>query len=357
MSEQRVTLDQPETYGAVDTQGMARHLAMMPEQVRAAWHRTRYVDLPDKHADIFSFIIIGNGGAALAGDLLRGLVAHTAQIPVVVVRGYDVPAFVGPDSIAIAVSHSGNTEETVAAFEEAIDRGVKPVIVTTGGTLESLATIHRAPLVSYTAEEAPRDALAAIFTALIAIAHAVHVVGDLAADMDEAIALLEAQRDACGPDVPTERNPAKQLARALVERIPAIYGGTMLEPVARAWKAKLNGYAKTTAMFDLLPEVNHTSTVGYAFPARLAEQLVVVQLRSSYDHPRVRTHWQVTTDVLDRRGIPQHIVEAKGRSRLAQMLWTLAFADWVAYYLALLNGVDPTAEDAIAYMKRKLAGG
>ncbi|MCA1725979.1 MAG: hypothetical protein LC748_17365, partial [Thermomicrobia bacterium] len=182
-------------------------------------------------------------------------------------------------------------------------------------------------------------------------------VGDLAADMDEAIALLEAQRDACGPDVPTERNPAKQLARALVERIPAIYGGTMLEPVARAWKAKLNGYAKTTAMFDLLPEVNHTSTVGYAFPARLAEQLVVVQLRSSYDHPRVRTHWQVTTDVLDRRGIPQHIVEAKGRSRLAQMLWTLAFADWVAYYLALLNGVDPTAEDAIAYMKRKLAGG
>jgi len=355
MSEQRMELDRVETYGAVDTQGMAGHLMAMPEQVRAAWQRTRYVDLPDKHSDIFSFIVIGNGGAALAGDMLRGVVAHTAQIPVIVVRGYDVPAFVGPDSIAVVVSHSGNTEETVAAFEEAIDRGVKPVIVTTGGTLEGLATTHRAPLVSYTAESRPRDALASMFTALIAIAHAVHVVGEVAADMDEAIALLETQRDVFGPQAPEHANPAKQMARELVGRIPAIYGGTLLEPVARAWKAKLNGYAKTTAIYDLLPEVNHTATVGYEFPAQLAEQLAVVQLRSSYDHPRVRTHWQVTTDLLDRRGIPHGIVEAKGRSRLAQAFWTLAFADWTAYYLALLNGVDPTAEEAIAYMKRAMA--
>ncbi|MGI8856190.1 MAG: bifunctional phosphoglucose/phosphomannose isomerase [Thermomicrobiales bacterium] len=355
MSEQRVELDLPETYRAVDTQGMAGHLAGMPEQVRAAWQRTRFVDLPDKHADIFSFIMIGNGGAALAGDMLRGFVAHTAQIPVVIVRGYDVPAFVGPDSIAIALSHSGNTEETVAAFEETIDRGVKPVIVTTGGILAQLATTHRAPLVSYTAEEQPRDALASMFTALVAIAHAVHVVGDIAGDMDEAIALLEEARDACAPDVPEERNPAKQMARALSGRIVAIYGGAMLEPVARAWKAKLNGYAKTTALFDVLPEVNHTSTVGYAFPERIAEELAVVQLRSSYDHPRVRIHWQVTTDLLDQRGIPHRIIEARGHSRLAQVLWTLALADWAAYYLALLNGVDPTAEEVIAYMKRKLA--
>ena len=355
MSEQQAELDRPETYEVVDAQGMAGHLAAMPEQVRTAWQRTRYVDLPDKHADIFSYIVIGNGGAALAGDMLRGLVAHTAQIPVVIVRGYDVPAFVGPDSIAIAVSHSGNTQETIAAFEEAIDRGVKPVIVTTGGTLEGLATMHRAPLVSYTAETKPRDALASMFTALVAIAHAVHVVGDIAADVDEAISLLEEARDAFAPHAPEHQNPAKQMARSLAGRIPAIYGGTMLEPVARAWKAKLNGYAKTTAIFDLLPEVNHTATVGYAFPAQLADDLSVVQLRSSYDHPRVRAHWQVTTDLLAQRGIPYNIVEAKGRGRLAQMLWTLAFADWAAYYLALLNGVDPTAEEAIAYMKQHLA--
>src|SRR5438270_10832595 len=227
MGERRVDLDRPETYGAVDAQGMAAHLAAMPEQVGEAWRRTRYVDLPDKHSDIFSFIVIGNGGAALAGDMLRGFVAHTAQIPVVIVRGYDVPAFVGPDSIGIAVSHSGNTEETVTAFEEAIDRGVKPVIVTTGGTLEGLATVHRAPLVAYTEEAKPRDALASMFTALVAIAHAVHVVGDVAADMDEAFALLEAARDTLGPASPTDQNPAKQLASHLVGRIPAVYAGTL----------------------------------------------------------------------------------------------------------------------------------
>jgi glucose/mannose-6-phosphate isomerase len=167
--------------------------------------------------------------------------------------------------------------------------------------------------------------------------------------------LLKEARDAFAPHVPEHQNPAKEMARALVGKIPAIYGGTMLEPVARAWKAKLNGYAKTTAIYDLQPEVNHTSTVGYTFPDHLADHLAVVQLRSSYDHPQVQAHWQVTTDLLARRGIPFSIVEAKGRSRLAQVFWTLAFADWAAYYLALLNGIDPTAEEAIAYMKQQLA--
>ena len=267
-------------------------------------------------------------------------------------RGYDLPAFVGPDSIAIAVSHSGNTEETVTAFEEAIDRGVKPVIVTTGGTLEGLATTHRAPLVTYTAEAKPRDALASMFTALVAIAHAVHVVGDVAATWTRRLRCSHRRGTSSGPRT-GRQNPAKQLARQLVGRFPRSMAGRSSNRRADV-EGETEWLREDDRASDVLPDVNHTSAVGYSFPPQIADDLAVVQLRSSYDHPRVRIHWQATTDLLT-SAASRRVVDAEGRSRLAQVYWTLALADWAAYYLALLNGVDPTAEEAIAYMKRALA--
>jgi glucose/mannose-6-phosphate isomerase len=356
MSERRVELDRVETYGAVDREGMLGHIAGMPERLRTVWQQVRSPDLPEKHTDIFSFIVLGIGGAALSGDLLRGLVAHTAQIPVVVARGYELPAFVGPDSIAVAVSHSGNTEETLTLFEEAVDRGVKPVIVTTGGKLETLATTHRAPLVRYPADLGVPAALAAQFLALVAIAHEVHVLGgDPDADVAEAFTLLEDARAAFGPDVPEERNPAKQLARSLDGKAALIVGAGILEPVARCWKGQLNGYAKLAAFADALPEANHATIMGFAFPPGVSQRLAVVQLHGSYDPPRVRAHAEYLADWLQGRGVTATRVAARGQSRLAQMLWAMVFGDWAAYYRALLNGIDPSAEAAIQFVKQRLA--
>jgi glucose/mannose-6-phosphate isomerase len=356
MSEQRAELDRPETYGVIDRAGMLGHISGMPERLQAVWLQVRFPDLPDKHTDIFSFIVLGIGGAALSGDLLRGLVAHTALIPVIVARGYDLPAFVGPDSIAVAVSHSGNTQETLTLFEEAVDRGVKPVIVTTGGTLEGLATVHRAPRIRYPSDLGVPAALAAEFLALVGIAHEVHVLGsDPDADVTEAIVLLEQARDAFGPGVPTERNPAKTLAHLLEGKAAIIYGAGILESVARCWKGQLNGYAKAAAFADSLPEGNHTTIMGYEAPESVVDRLCVVQLRSSFDSPGVRRHWDALQEWCDAHAIATTVVEGQGQSRLGQMLWTMAFGDWIAYYRALLNGVDPSAEAAIQFVKQRLA--
>ncbi len=356
MSEQWVDLDRPETYGAVDRADMRSQIAGLPEQIAQAWNHARLVDLPDKHSDIFSFIVVGIGGAAMSGDFLQAVVAHTAQIPVHVVRGYDLPAYVGPDSVVVAVSHSGNTEETLTLFEEAIDRGVKPVIVTSGGRLAELTTVHRAPLVNYAAAGAkPRTAVGFMFMSLLGIAQAVHVADRMDGPVAEAVALLGEARAAFGPDMPVATNPAKQIAQAFFGKIPLIYAAGFLQPVTLWWKEQLSANAKTTAITDVQPELNHTSVLGYAYPEGNADRLAAVQLRSSYDHARVRLHWQATTDLLERAGIAARIVEVKGQSRLAQMLWCTSLGDWVSYYLALLNGVDPTPEDALAHMKRVLA--
>jgi glucose/mannose-6-phosphate isomerase len=155
--------------------------------------------------------------------------------------------------------------------------------------------------------------------------------------------------------VPEERNPAKQLARSLDGKAALVVGAGMLEPVARCWKGQLNGYAKVATFADALPEANHTTIMGFEFPDGLAERLAVVQLRSSYDHPRVRAHGEYLAAWLRERGIAVTTIQAEGQSRLAQMLWTMACGDWVAYYRALLNGVDPSQEVAIQFVKQRLA--
>ena len=355
MSEQRVDLDRPETYAAVDTQDMMGQIAGLPKQIERAWDYARLLELPDKHADIFSFIVVGIGGAAMSGDFLRAIVAHTAQIPVVVVRGYELPAFVGPDSTVVGVSHSGNTEETITLFEEAIDRGAKPIIVTSGGHLATLSVTHRAPLVNYSVAGAkPRTAVGYMFMSLLGIARAVHLTRGMDEPVTEAVAVLQEARAAFGPDVRAADNPAKQMAREFAGKIPLIYAAGFLEPVTLWWKEQLGANAKTSAIIDSPPELNHTSVLGYAHPAGNAGRLAAVQLRSSYDHPRVALHWQVTTDLLEQSGIACGIVTVKGQTRLAQMLWCISLGDWVSYYLALLNGVDPTPEAALAYMKQTL---
>jgi len=348
-----VNLDGPAAYPAVDTDDMLRYLRGFPRQVEAAWEAARAIELAPKYADIFSLVILGVGAAAAAGDLVRGLVAHRAQIPVVVSRGYDLPAFVGPDSLVIAVSHSGNTEETLVPFEEAADRGAKLVIVAGGGALVERATRHRAPLLTYPAEldTKPRTALGYLFASLLTVAHNVHLTPNPDTDIAEAVALLAETQANWIPETPVERNLAKQVAGLLHGRVPAIYGAGIMTGVAGWWRGQLNANAKVPAFADAPPEVNHLATVGYAGGAA---HLAVVQLRSSFDHPRLSAHWTVTNDLLAQHGVPSEVVEVRGQNRLAQVLWAVALGDWVSYYLALLNDTDPTAEDAITYLKRHL---
>ncbi len=344
-----VDTDRPETYGDVDTTGMAGRFALWPQTFAASWAAARQIEVPDKHTDLFSVVIVGVGGSGLAGELLAGLLLHTAQIPVRVVRGYELPAFVGPDSLVLAYSHSGNTEETITAFDEAADRGAKLIVVATGGRLADLATAHRSPFVRYAAEGIASP-LAAAFPALLAVARAVHILGgDLDQEVAETVRTLSDVTATMLPEVPAAQNPAKQIAQMFAGTFPVVYGVGFLEPVARWWAAEMSALAQTECHWDTPLEVNHGDAAGLAFPAVLAGQRAAVLLRSSYDHPRIVAHHTVTEAMLRDSGVAVQTVGAHGRSRLAQMLASVVLGDWAAYYLALLNGVDPMSDVAIHF--------
>jgi glucose/mannose-6-phosphate isomerase len=271
-------------------------------------------------------------------------------------RGYQLPAFVqGPETLVIGVSYSGNTEETLSAFNQAHARGALLTALTTGGEMLRLANAWHVPVLRFDYPAQPRAALGYSFVPLLNLLSQLGLVTGQANALQEAIDVMRAWQKEIGPEVPTSDNPAKQLADALRDRVPVVYGAGLLQPVARRWKTQFNENAKVWSFFEALPELNHNAVVGFERSAQIREQAAVITLRSRDDSARIQRRWRVTGELLSREKVAQYVVEARGASRLAQMLSAIHFGDLVSVYLALVNDMDPTPVAPINYLKAQLA--
>jgi glucose/mannose-6-phosphate isomerase len=295
------------------------------------------------------------GGSAIGGDLLRALAEPDCGLPVMVNRDYTVPAFVNTETLVIASSYSGNTEETLSAFQEARQRGAALLAITTDGKLAQQARELTVPLLTFHYQSQPRAALGYSLVSLVGVMQKLGFIGDKAADLEVAIAVMEALQEEIGATVPVTANPAKQLAKRLYGHLPVVYGSGHLAEVAHRWKTQLNENSKAWSFYERLPELNHNAVVGYQFPEKLAEKVIVIVLTSSLDHPRNKVRSRVTQEILTKQGVGCEVVSARGESPLAQMLSAIHFGDYVSFYLAMLYEVDPTPVRVINYLKERLA--
>jgi glucose/mannose-6-phosphate isomerase len=276
-------------------------------------------------------------------------------LPLIVNRDYSIPAFIGPDSLVIASSYSGNTEETLITSADALKAGAKIVAVTTGGELAQWAEQNRLPLVSFSYKAQPRAALGYSFSLVLGILARLGWVSDKSQDMDEAIAVMKAWQTEICETVPAAKNKAKQIAQWLWGCLPVVYGAGYLSEIARRWKGQFNENAKSWGFFEQMPELDHNAVMGYVSPSALRDRMRVILLRSSLDHPRNQRKFEVTEDILKRQGVSTQLVEARGQSALAQMLSVVHLGDYVSYYLAMLYQNDPTPVDTITYLKEQMA--
>ncbi|MFQ5811584.1 MAG: bifunctional phosphoglucose/phosphomannose isomerase [Anaerolineae bacterium] len=350
-----IDLDNWALFHEIDPDDMLGRITELPQQCRDAWANVRSFELPSEYRQINKIVILGMGGSAIGGDLLRALAEPECALPIVTNRDYTVPAFVNADTLVIASSYSGNTEETLTAFQEARKRGAALLAITTDGKLAQRARELGVPLLTFHYQSQPRAALGYSLVSLIGVVQKLGLIGDKVADLEEAIAVMEALQGEMRETVPVTKNPAKQLAKRLYGHLPVVYGAGYLAEVAHRWKTQFNENAKAWSFFEPLPELNHNAVVGYQFPEELAERILVVMLISSLDHPRHKARFQVTQEILTRRGIAYETVEARGESPLVQMLSAIHFGDYVSYYLAMLYGVDPTPVKTINYLKERLA--
>jgi glucose/mannose-6-phosphate isomerase len=341
-------------YRQIDSSGMLSHLHEFPEQCQQAWERIMRFDLPPEYKEIERVIILGMGGSAIGGDVVRRLALAESKAPVWVERDYSLPPFIDENTLVIASSYSGNTEETLSAFTQSLKTKAKKLALTTGGRLKQLAEREKVPVFAIDYQAPPRAAFPHSFIPLLGIFQKLGLLRDKSAELKEGLQILNKLTKDLIETTPSASNPAKQLATRLYRNAVVIYGAEFLSEVARRWKTQLNENSKTTAFFELFPELNHNAVVGYDLPPELKDKIFVVLLHSASFNPRNQLRYEATAQLLAKAQIKHELVEAIGKSTLAQMMSLILFGDYTSFYLAILNRIDPTPVDSIDFVKKYL---
>jgi glucose/mannose-6-phosphate isomerase len=349
-----MNLDDLNYFKSLDTQNFLPDIDILPEQVESAWRLGQSYALPEASKTVTHVVITGMGGSAIGGVLAQALVAPDCSVSISVVRDYALPAFVGPNTLVIGSSHSGNTEETLSACQSALQRGAKLLAITRGGQLAEMAEANGAPVWRFEHAGQPRSAVGFSFMLTLWALVKLGVVADKSSDVAEAVAAMRTQQKTLRAESPAIHNPAKRIAGQLMDRLPAIFASGYLAPVARRWKGQLSEVGKAWAQFEELPELDHNSVVGTLYPEALVSKFMVLFLRSAHDHPRNRLRADVTREIYMTAGFNTDAIEATGASPLAHMLTALLYGDYVAYYLAMCYGVDPSPIPQIDYLKEQL---
>ena len=340
---------------SIDTSNMYSLVKKFPEQVEEAISIGKATTARVSGRTIQNIVLCGLGGSAIGGDLLKSYLARELKVPFLVNRHYTLPGFVGKNSLVIISSYSGNTEETLSAFKEAEKRGAKILCISSGGEVGKIAKRKKTPIIKIPGGLPPRAALGySVFPLLITL-RKLGLIKNKSSEISETIALLKQKSDEYGnPD--SASNRAFQLAEQLRGRLGIVYSSTeRFDAVATRWRGQMAENSKSLMFGHVLPEMNHNELVGWkALPEQMRE-IQVVFLRDKDDHPRVRVRMDITRGIIAEH--TQHITElwSEGTSSLARMFSLVYLGDWVSFYLAILNGIDPTPVKVIDYLKNELS--
>jgi glucose/mannose-6-phosphate isomerase len=325
-----------------------------PKQCREALALSADLRLPGSGRQYRNIVVCGMGGSAAGGDLLGCLLADAGAVPSFTVRDYALPHWVTPESLVVACSYSGNTEETLSATDAALQRGCDVVCITSGGQLAARAASAGLPILRIPGGQPPRTALGYLFVPLVQIAVGIGALPDQ--PWDEAFAVLDACLADWGMDTASDRNAAKRLASRLFGNVPLIYGlGSWQGVVANRWKGQINENAKCMAFANAFPELNHNEIVGWTLAeTQVGKRWAVVILEDGTESARMQARARITRELIERNA-QTYGATARGESLLSRMLSLVYLADFISLYLAALYGVDPYEIAAIDTLKRSLA--
>ena len=311
-----MNLDDISSIKSNDPQDMLAHILALPDQLDQAWQLGCKPDLPPGDG-IQQVLIAGMGGSAIGADLLEAYIRPICRVPVTVHRDYGLPAWAaGEQTLVIASSHSGNTEETLSAFTAGRERSCRLMAVSTGGTLKEQALAVHAPVLQFEHHGQPRSAVGFSFGLLLAAFTRLGLIPDQAAAIKSASTAMREQMKTLIPESPVKDNPAKRLAGQVVGRLPVIVGADFLTPVARRWKGQFNELAKSWAQYDSLPEFDHNSLAGLEQPDQVLPKLMVLFLNAAACPPDDRLRVDLTRRVMMTEGINTDIINARGAGRL-----------------------------------------
>jgi glucose/mannose-6-phosphate isomerase len=342
-----------------DSLGFLDAVGGLPEQLDDAHRRARAAlesaALPSVD-EIDHIVVLGMGGSGIAGDVVAAAANAALPVPVVVLKQIRVPRFVGPRTLAFALSYSGDTDETLQMAAGALDAGARVVAVSRGGALADLARERGAVHVPCPDGYLPRAAVGALLAPLFVALERIGLLPEAREWLEQARSQLAARREKCRPSVAAPNNPAREIARRIGTTIPIFYGGGALGAVAaQRWKCDVNENAKAPSFWNAYPEIDHNEICGWGQHGDVTRQVfTLVELRHGFEHEQLDKRFALTRALIEETLAQVLEVRADGDGRLAQLLDLMYVGDWASCYLALDHDVDPGPIDTIFQLKDAL---
>ena len=318
----------------IDNSNMLKVIEDFPQQCRTAMELPKGMAVSGK---VDKIVVCGMGGSAVGGDLLKSFM-HDSKIPVFVARDYKVPNFVDKNTLVFAVSYSGDTEETISAFQDASKKKAKIVAVTSGGYLGAEAN----KVIKVPSGLQPRAALGYLFFPVLGVLANSGIVDVKSKEIEEMLGILSKTGDF--------KVVGERIAKKIYGKTPLIYSSTLFGPVAYRWKTQLNENSKSPAFHHVFAELDHNEIVGYQF---MKKDFIAIFIKDDKDNDRIKLRMDITKEIISSRVEVEEIF-TKGENLLSRIFSGVYYGDFVSYYLALLNKVDPTPVSVIENLKRKL---
>lgn len=340
----------------IDNSNMLELLENFPSDCIEAFKLAEKSDISGLKNKYNGVIFCGMGGSSLGAFLVKSLTYQEAKIPIYIIRNYNLPSWADKTFLCIICSYSGNTEETLSCYNYAKSKSMKILMITSGGTLLKNAQANDDTLVKIPQGMPPRTALAYLLIPNLVVLSKLNIITDKREQIKQASLILSNLRDKeIGMNISSQRNKAKQIARVLFNKFPLIYGVSDLTyPCAYRWRTQLAENSKVISSSHFLPEMNHNEIVGMKYPGKLLRDFIIVMIRDRGEHLRIRKRIKVTKSIMENEGIKVVEVHSQGKALLSRLLSLIYIGDFVSFYVAILNKIDPTPVERIDYLKKSL---
>ncbi|MEC9310078.1 MAG: bifunctional phosphoglucose/phosphomannose isomerase [Chloroflexota bacterium] len=348
-SEQSQMLDDFSACEKIDSSNLRDRLRELPSHCEAAWLASMSLKISHDNGQITNVVIAGMGGSAIAGDLLMDLAAAQHTVPITVVRDFSLPMKLDSGSLVVVCSYSGETEETMSLYHDAVRQGARILAITSGGRLRENADDNGDMILQIDVLSEPRSAVAYNLILLVGAFRALGVLTISDAEVQRSFEILRSGLSNLTEDVSVQDNPAKQLALLSKEKLLVIYGGGIFAGMARRWKSQINENSKSWAFYEVIPELLHNSIESLDSDQGIGHLLLL--LRPNGGDERLQRRYEVLQQLFSKKNTDYHMVGSIGDTPLGQMLDMLVLGDYFSYYLALIKNIDPSPNPVIDLAK------
>jgi glucose/mannose-6-phosphate isomerase len=349
-------LDNQSKIAQLDSKNMRGSIESFGKQIESVWKEAETVKLPASYKKVKNIVVLGMGGSALGSHVIQVLFRNTLKVPLEIIGHYHVPATVTKDSLVIASSYSGTTEEIISSAKEALKKKAKIVVLTAGGVLAEWAKQHKLPVLVFSTGDnpcgSPRMGQGYMIFGQVALFSRLGLIPKIT--LKKILETISRQQLSFGITVPTEKNQAKQFAQKLLDKTVWYVASEHLSGNAHVAANQLNENAKRFGGYFIVPEMNHHLLEGMVFPESNKNNLAFVLLESNLYDKRVQKRYEITRNILEKNNIARLSYVCLEKDLILQACELLVFTAYVSFYSAMLQGIDPTAIPVVDFFKAQL---